>query len=74
MHQEREDIGKLFNLHGSRFAKPMTCLPLDAYQNWSISALTGLQASCKFEGMTWHDAIVMVSGKDQRGGVSGPRL
>ena len=74
MNKEREDISEFLDLDGSRFAKTVTCLGLDAYQYWCISTLTGLQARCKFEGMTWHDTIVMVGRNDERGGIGSPRF
>jgi hypothetical protein len=72
VNKKAEYVGKLFNLDCRRFAKTVARFGLDTDYDRCVATLTELQTSCKFEGMTRHDTIIMVCGEDQGSWIDRP--
>lgn len=62
-------MSKFLDQDRGGFAEAMTCLGLYADERGGITALTSLQACGEFEGMTWHDAVIMIASGNEGGRV-----
>ena len=49
----------------------MTGFGLNADQGGGVACLRRLECSSKFEGVPWHNAVIVVGGGDKRGRILG---
>ena len=65
-NEEGESVGRLVDLLGRGCPRAMTGLRFDSDQNRIGAALRGLKRSNELEGVSGHDAIVVISRERQR--------
>ena len=75
-HQEREPVSGFLNYFGGRLARAMAGARFDPDEDRRRTRLGRLQGSRVLETVAWHNAVIVIRGRNQRGRIvnSGPDI
>src|SRR5262245_19948713 len=70
VREEGPAVGPLLDLHRGRLARAVAGARVDADQDRVLARLRGLERGGELVAVRRHDAVVVVRGRDERGGVA----